>query len=196
MKKVSYKPLLERFNIPRPTLIEWEKLPKNDDKNWRTGHIAYLREQIDVENGTKDELKKKVILPNELFLICAHLFLTYTKSTPTKDEFKKSFKNFLLNPKKSIEYQHNFAKRIWKDDSDERYKDYQKVMLLIDELTCFQYYLLIRLCLKYNMNFFNNENLICSEGLEGKTWQELHMYDREFSLKKIEDYFKHEKIIF
>jgi hypothetical protein len=196
MKKVSYKLLLERFNIPRPTLIEWEKLPKGDDKNWRTKHIVYLREQLDIEAETKNELKKKVILPNELFLICAYLFLTYTKIVLTKDDFKRLFKEFLLNPKKSIEYQHDFAKRIWKDDKDNRYDDYQKIMLLMDELTSFQYYLLIRLCLRFNMKFFNNENFICSEGLEGKTWQELYMYDKEFSLRKIEDFFKKENVIF
>jgi hypothetical protein len=196
MKKVSYKPLLERFNIPRPTLIEWEKLPKGDDKNWRTKHIAYLREQIEIEAGTKEELRKKAILLNELFLLCSYLFLTCTKNVIAKDEFKKSFKEFLLNPKKSVEYQHDFAKRIWKDESNGKYDDYQKTMLLIDELTSFQYYLLIRLCLQFNTKFFNNENLICSKGLEGKTWQELYMYDKEFSLRKIEDYFKREGVIF
>ncbi|MDR0579501.1 MAG: hypothetical protein LBG21_02750 [Campylobacteraceae bacterium] len=196
MKKISYKPLLDRFNIPRPTLIEWEKLPKNDDKNWRAKHIEYLREQIDVENQTKEELKKRVIFPSELFLLCSHLFLLSIKSIIPKYEFKKSFKEFLLNPKKSVEYQHDFAKRIWKDDKDNRYDDYQKIMLLVDELTSFQYYLLIRLCLQFNTKFFNNENLTCSKGLDGKTWQELHTYDKEFSLRKIEDFFRKEEIIF
>jgi hypothetical protein len=196
MKKVSYKPLLERFNIPRPTLIEWEKLPKNDDKNWRAKHIEYLREQVDIETETKEELKKRVISSSELFLLCSYLFLTCTKSVISRYEFKKSFKEFLLSPKKGVEYQHDFAKRIWKDDGDDRYGDYQKTMLLIDELTSFQYYFLIRICLRFNIKFFDNENLICSKGLEGKTWQELYIYDKEFSLKKIEDYFRKEGVVF
>jgi hypothetical protein len=196
VKKTTYKPLLERFNIPRPTLIEWEKLSKSDDKNWRSAHIKYLREQIEIESKTKNEISQKVILPSELFLICTYLFLTCTKSVPPKDEFKKSFKEFLLNHKKSIEYQHDFAKRIWKESGDNRYDDYQKTMLLIDELTVSQYYLLMRLCIRFNMKFFNNENLVCSKGLEGKTWQELYTYDKEFSLRKIEDFFRKEEIIF
>ncbi|MDR3346304.1 MAG: hypothetical protein LBS73_03920 [Campylobacteraceae bacterium] len=190
MKRASYKPLLDRFNIPRPTLIEWQKCPKGDSKNWRAGHIEYLREQVEVENDTKEELKGKAILANELFLICVYLFLTCTKSIPTKAEFKKSFKDFLLNPPKSIEYQHDFAKRIWKGDNENQYKDYQKTALLLDELTSFQYYLLTRLAINFNAKLFNNEHLLCSRGLDGKTWQELYMYDKEFSLKKIEEYFK------
>ena len=190
MKRVSYKPLLDRFNIPRPTLIEWQKCPKGDEKNWRFKHIEYLREQIDAENETKEELRKKAILPNELFLICVYLFLSCIQNTPIKPVFKKQFKDFLLNPKKSIEHQHDFAKRIWKDDDNDRYRDYQKTMLLLDELTAFQYYFLIRASIGFNAKLFNNEHLKCSKGLDGKTWQELYTYDKEFSLKNIEEYFK------
>jgi hypothetical protein len=194
MKRVSYKPLCERFHIPRPTLIEWQKQPKTDEKNWRAKHIEYLREQIDAEYETKRELREKAILPEDLFLICAYLFLTCTKSAPKKQEFKKALKEFLLYPKKSVEFQHEFAKRIWKDGEDTN-NGYLNSMLLIDSLNAFQYYVLVRAALDFNLRLFNNDNLNCSEGLKGKTWQELYMYDKEFSLKKIADFFKNAGIL-
>ncbi|MDR2100542.1 MAG: hypothetical protein LBP40_06940 [Campylobacteraceae bacterium] len=189
MKRVSYKPILERFNIPRPTLIEWQKCLNGNEKNWRTKHIEYLREQIDAENETKKELCKKVIFVEELFLICVYLFLTGTKSVPTRENFKKGIKEFLLYPKKSIEFQHDFAKRIWKDDENV-YNDCMKSLFLADSLSIFQYYVLIRAALDFNLRLFNNENLACYGGIKGKTWQEIYMYDKEFSLKNIADYFK------
>jgi hypothetical protein len=190
MKRASYKPILERFNIPRPTLIEWQKCSNNsDDKNWRAKHIEYLREQIDAEEETKKELREKAILVEELFLICVYLFLTCTKNVPKKHEFKQGMKEFLLYPKKSIELQHEFAKRIWKED-EETHNSCLKSLLLIDGLSIFQYYVLIRAALVFNLRLFNNENLACYEGLKGKTWQELYMYNKEFSLKNIADYFK------
>ncbi|MDR2635855.1 MAG: hypothetical protein LBC08_03370 [Campylobacteraceae bacterium] len=189
MKRVSYKPLCERFHIPRPTLIEWQKQSKNDEKNWRSQHIEYLREQIDAEEETKKELSEKAILVEELFLICVYLFLTCTKSIPQKQDFKRGIKEFLLYPKKSMELQHEFAKRIWKED-EETNNSYLKNLLLIDSLSIFQYHVLIRAVLEFNLRLFNNEHLNCNEGLKGKTWQELYTYDKEFSLKNITDYFK------
>ncbi|MDR1975644.1 MAG: hypothetical protein LBQ18_01485 [Campylobacteraceae bacterium] len=189
MKRVSYKPLCERFNIPRPTLIEWQKQPKGDEKNWRANHIEYLREQIDAEEETKKELRAKAILPEELFLICAYLFLTCTEETPKKQEFKRGFKEFLLYPQKSVEFQHEFAKRIWKE-GDDAHNGYLSSMLLIDNLTIFQYYILVRAVLDFNLRLVNNDNLTYREGLKGKTWQELYMYDKELSLKNIAEYFK------
>lgn len=32
--QTSYKPLVERYDIPRPTLIEWQKRAEQKD-NWR-----------------------------------------------------------------------------------------------------------------------------------------------------------------
>ncbi|MDR1614279.1 MAG: hypothetical protein LBS26_01790 [Campylobacteraceae bacterium] len=190
MKRVSYKPILERFNIPRPTLIEWQKCSNSgDNKNWRTKHIEYLREQIDAEEETKKELQEKAILVEELFLICVYLFLTCTRKIPKKQDFKQGIKEFLLYPKKSIELQHEFAKRIWKEEEDTN-NSYLKNLLLMDSLSTFQYHVLIRSALDFNLRLFNNENLACYEGLKGKTWQELYMYNKEFSLKNIADYFK------
>ncbi|MDR1008564.1 MAG: hypothetical protein LBL65_08430 [Campylobacteraceae bacterium] len=194
MKRVSYKPLCERFHIPRPTLIEWQKQPISDEKNWRAKHIEYLREQIDAENETKRELREKAILPEELFLICVYLFLTCTKSVPKKQEFKKNLKEFLLYPKKSVEFQHEFAKRIWKEGEDVN-NGYLNSILLADSLSVFQYYVLMRAALDFNLRLFNNEHLNCDEGLKGKTWQELYMYDKEFSLKNITNFFKNMGIL-
>ncbi|MDR2081329.1 MAG: hypothetical protein LBP54_05530 [Campylobacteraceae bacterium] len=189
MKRVSYKPILERFNIPRPTLIEWQRCSDTHEKNWRAGHIEYLREQIDAEDETKKELREKAILPEELFLVCVYLFLTNTKSVPKKEDFKKGIKEFLLYPEKSIEFQHEFAKRIWKE-GESIHEMCFKSLFLADSLSVFQYYVLMRSALDFNLRLFNNENLFCNGGIKGKTWQELYMYDKEFSLKNIADYFK------
>ena len=40
--RFSYKKLVDRFLIPRPTLIEWQKRAKKDKRNWRVHHLNYL----------------------------------------------------------------------------------------------------------------------------------------------------------
>jgi hypothetical protein len=187
MERVSYKPLLERFSIPRPTLIEWQKCAES---NWRSRHIEYLREQLGAESATREELRAKGLDTQELFLVCVFLFLTCTNGVINKPEFKRQFKNFLINQPKSIEHQHDFAKRIWKESPDERAAECAKVTLMIDSLSAFQYYILVRMALGFNAKLFTSDHLSPTHGLDGKTWQEMHMYDREFSLKSIGEYFE------
>ncbi|MDR0467282.1 MAG: hypothetical protein LBG67_00335 [Campylobacteraceae bacterium] len=200
MIRQVFQPLVNRFCIPRPTLVEWQKCIKNEKlKNWRATHLEYLREQVEVENQTKLELSQKGVLVDDLFSICVYLFLNNKRSVPTKDNFMREFRHFMLHPENSIEYQHDFAKRIWKeevvDERKIRVGEYFNILKLIDTLTSFQYYVLLRVALKFVFEIYENENMMCKKGLIGKTWQELHMYDKAFSHKKLESYFKYEKIL-
>lgn len=195
-----FQPLVKKFGIPRPTLIEWQKCIKEEKlQNWRATHLEYLREQIEVENETKIELSQKGILVEDLFSICIYIFLTSKRSVPTKDEFKRDFRRFMIYPKNSIEYQHDFAKKIWKEEEIDgkkvRIGEYHNVLKFLDTLTSFQYYILLRIVLKFVFRIYENENMMCKEGIIGKTWQELHMYDKIFSYENIKNYFKSEKII-
>ena len=65
--QTSYKPLVERYDIPRPTLIEWQKRAEQKD-NWRVKHLAYLRMQLSVEKETYDEIKSFAPCIEDLFL--------------------------------------------------------------------------------------------------------------------------------
>lgn len=195
-----FQPLVERFKIPRPTLIEWQKhIKKEKLNNWRASHLTYLREQIDAEIMTKQELLNKGILLEDLFSIGVYLFLTNKKSVQKREEFKRDFRHFMLYPEVSIEYQHDFAKKIWRentiDGTSVRAGEYINVFKLIDTLTTFQYYVLLRTILGFVYQLYENENMMCKSGLIGKTWQELYMYDKAFSYKNIETYFKSEGII-
>lgn len=195
-----FQPLVKKFGIPRPTLIEWQKCIKEKKlQNWRALHLEYLREQVEVEKLTKEELLQKGILVEDLFDICVYLFLTNKKSVPLKNDFKKEFRHFMLYPEKSIEYQHDFAKKIWKDETVDgraiKVGEYYNVLKFLDTLTSFQYYVLLRTALGFVFKLYENENMMCKKGLVGKTWQELHMYDKAFSHKNLESYFKSEGIL-
>lgn len=72
--QTSYKPLVERYDIPRPTLIEWQKRAEQD--NWRVKHLAYLRMQLSVEKETYDEIKSFAPCIEDLFLFSIYLFFS------------------------------------------------------------------------------------------------------------------------
>lgn len=74
--RFSYKVLVERFSIPRPTLIEWQKRAKVDKDNWRVKHLEYLRHQVELENLTKQEIKQMPLNIEDIFLISVYLFLS------------------------------------------------------------------------------------------------------------------------
>ena len=65
----SYKPLVERFDIPRPTLIEWQKRAEVEGDNWRVRHLAYLRQQLWVEQETYKEIQHLAPCTEDLFIL-------------------------------------------------------------------------------------------------------------------------------
>ena len=87
--RFSYKKLVDRFLIPRPTLIEWQKRVKKDKQNWRVKHLNYLREQLDIEELTLEELKSKPILVEDIFLIAVFMFFDAKYDYMDRDNFKK-----------------------------------------------------------------------------------------------------------
>lgn len=191
--RFSYKKLVDRFFIPRPTLIEWQKRTKLDKKNWRVKHLNYLREQVDVEELTLLELKAKPILPEDIFLISVFLFFDSKYDYMNRDNFKKDLRSFAYSNRKSVEYRHEFALKIWSielnDDTGRRIANYHNLIELLDSFTAAQFALFIREIKIFLFKIQEKIEPSHTDLLDGLSWQELHMYDKAFSDKAIKKYF-------
>ena len=197
--RFSYKKLVDRFLIPRPTLIEWQKRVKKDKQNWRVNHLNYLREQLDIEELTLQELKSKPILVEDIFLISVFLFFDANYNYMNRDNFKKELRDFAYSNRKSVEYRHEFALKIWSielnDDSGRRIANYQSLMDILESLTAAQFALFIRKIKQFLLKVEEKLEPSHTDLLDGITWQELHMYDKAFSDKSIKKYFEELGII-
>jgi hypothetical protein len=204
--RFSYKKLVDRFFIPRPTLIEWQKRVKKDKQNWRVNHLNYLREQLDIEELTLKELKEKPILVDDIFLISVFLFFYAKYDFMDRDNFKKELREFAYANRKNVEYRHDFALKIWSvelnDDSGRRVANYQPLLNLLDTLTAAQFALFIRKIKQFLLKIEDKLKPTHTDLLDGITWQELHMYDKAFSDNEIKNYFEelglisHQKSLF
>ncbi len=191
--RFSYKPIVQRFDIPRPTLIEWKKRAKKEPNNWRVKHLEYLQNQVILEEETIKELSKLSINYEEIFLFSAAIYMCPIKNFLPKQQFKKALKDFAYTIHDSVEFRHDFAKDIWSiklnDGSDRRIADYYRVFDLLEQLNAFQYFVLFNKI----VNFVNNVRLKIdigySDGFVGKTWQELYSLQKEFSRNSIEEKF-------
>ncbi len=193
--RFSYKPLVDKFKIPRPTLIEWHKRAKNEPNNWRVGHLEFLQNQIIVEKEALIELANIGMNYNEIFIFSICLYLEDKDSFIYKTEFKSLLKEFAFTQHNSLEYRHDFAREIWNiklEDGSDRYKaDYMRVYNLIDRLTSYQYYTLFMQIVDFIEKIRKKVDLGYSEGFKGKTWQELYSLQKEFSKKSIKTQFLH-----
>jgi len=192
--RFSYKKLVSRFSIPRPTLIEWQKRTKTDKQNWRVKHLNYLREQLDIEELTLSELKLKPILVEDIFLISVFLFF-YTKyDYMNRESFKKELKSFAYGKRDSVEYKHDFVQKIWSielhDNSGRKIANYQPLIDLLDSLTAGQFALFIRTIKQFLIQIEEKLQPSHTDLLDGITWQELYMYDKSFSDNAIKKYFE------
>ena len=195
----SYKPLVERFDIPRPTLIEWQKRAEVEGENWRVRHLAYLRRQLWVEQETYKEIRRLAPCAEDLFILSIYFFFHSIETMPEPEELRKGLREFSLHVRNGVEYQHEFAQRIWSlrigDDSNKRIVNYHRIFDLIDRFSAAQYALLIENILLVLTHIKNRYSIATTTLLEGKTWQELYMYDKAFSLKAIEEFFKKRGIL-
>ncbi len=195
----SYKPLVERFDIPRPTLIEWQKRSEVEGNNWRVRHLAYLRQQLWVEQETYKEIQHLAPCTEDLFILSVYFFFHSIETLPSPDELRRGLREFALHVKSGVEYQHEFAQRIWSlrigDDSNRRIVNYHRIFDLFTRFSAAQYALLIENVLLFLKNVKKRYGISTTTCLEGKTWQELYTYDRAFSNKAIEEFFKKQGIL-
>ena len=204
--RFSYKKLVDRYLIPRPTLIEWQKRAKKDKQNWRVNHLNYLREQLDIEELTLNELKTKPILVEDIFLISVFLFFDPKYDYMNRENFKKELRAFAYSNRKSVEYRHEFAQKIWSielnDDSGSRVANYYSLIDILDSFTASQFALFIRKIKQFLEKIEEKLQPSHTDLLDGITWQELHMYDKAFSDKAIKKHFEdlgiigHQKSLF
>jgi hypothetical protein len=204
--RFSYKKLVDRFFIPRPTLIEWQKRAKKDKDNWRVNHLNYLREQLDIEEQTLKELKSKPILVEDIFLVSVFLFFDAKYNYMDRDNFKKELRAFAYANRTSVEYRHDFALKIWSvplnDDSGRRIANYSSLIDVLDSLTAAQFAVFIRKIKQFLFKIEEKLEPSHTDLLDGITWQELHMYDKAFSDKAIKKFFEdlgiidHQKSLF
>lgn len=191
--RFSYKKVVSRFLIPRPTLIEWQKKTKDDKTNWRVMHLDYLREQIILEELTREELRSKPIGVSDIFLLSVYLFLTKNRDFIDQDKFKKNLRSFALQGHESVEYRHDFAQKIWAialdDGSNRKIADYHRVIDLLELLSAAQYALLMRTIIDFTEETREKIKPTMTHMLDGLTWQEIYMYDKAFSDKNILKYF-------
>ena len=196
--QISYKPLVERFSIPRPTLIEWQKRA-GETENWRVKHLAYLRMQLLVEQETCVEIKKHAPCAEDLFLLCMYLFFYNVDQFMPKETLMQSFRAFALEIRGGVEYQHAFAGRIWSlrmgEESSKKMVNYYRLFDLLKTMTAAQYALLFCAAMEFVWMTKIKHNIETKAFLEGKTWQELFMYDKAFSLKTIETFFKNKGML-
>jgi hypothetical protein len=197
--RFAYKKLVDRFLIPRPTLIEWQKRVKKDKQNWRVNHLNYLREQLDIEELTLLELKSKPILVEDIFLISVFLFFDAKYDYMNRENFKKELRAFAYSNRKSVEYRHEFALKIWSielnDDTGRRVANYQSLVDILDSLTAAQFATFIRKIKQFLIKIEEKLEPSHTDLLDGITWQELHMYDKAFSDKAIKKHFEELGII-
>ncbi|NOX14559.1 MAG: hypothetical protein GXP61_00700 [Epsilonproteobacteria bacterium] len=191
--RFSYKPIVERFNIPRPTLIEWKKRIKTEPRNWRVKHLRYLQNQVLLEAETINELSLIGIKEEEIFIFSSCLYLEGKRKFMPLNEFKKLLKEFAYTKQNSVEFRHNFAKEIWNieldDGSGRQIADYYKLFDLLDKLTLFQYFVLFTMVSDFVEDIAQKIDMGERFGLIGKTWQELHSLSKEFSQQSIKSKF-------
>lgn len=194
--RIAYKPLVERYDIPRPTLIEWQKKSQENSSNWRTKHLQYLRDQLAIEEETINEINQKGIHLEEAFLWLAFLFFEAAHRPLPKTDFASKLRHFAFVRDYGVEYQHPFAKRIWSeqviDGVTQRIAPYVSLVELSERLTAAQYYCLQSLLLKVLSSIRKKVNLHTRPKMNGSTWQELHTYDKAFQIsyikKELEQY--------
>ena len=191
---ISYKPLVERFHIPRPTLIEWQKRAGDEEDNWRVKHLEYLRVQLLVEKETLLEIQKHAICAEDLFILSVYLFFHNIKGYIPKNELRRGLREFALQMRTGVEYQHDFAQRIWSlratEDSSRKIINYCRVFDLLDKMNAAQYALFLGYVIDFVMMTKEKYKIETKTFLSGKTWQELFTYDKAFSIKAIEEYFQ------
>jgi hypothetical protein len=197
--RFSYKSLVDRFLIPRPTLIEWQKRVKIDKDNWRVKHLQYLRDQIIIEEQTKNEIKSLPINTEDIFLICVFLFFHPKFEYLDKSKLKKGLREFGHISRTTIEYKHDFAKKIWsielEDGTKRKISNYHRTFDILDSMSAAQYGIFINSALDF-IDIINKKiNPSKTDILDGLSWQELHMYDKYFNDKAIEKYFLAQGII-
>jgi len=196
---ISYKPLVERFDIPRPTLIEWQKRAEVEGDNWRVRHLSYLRTQLWVEEETLKEIRRFSPCSEDLFILCVYFFFHNITTFIPPQPLRKGLREFSLHLRTGVEYQHEFAQRIWSlrvgDDSNRCIVNYHRVFDLLDKLSSAQYALVIETLLLFLKSVKKRYSIGTKTVLEGKTWQELYMYDKAFSLKAIEEFFQKKGIL-
>lgn len=196
---ISYKPLVERFDIPRPTLIEWQKRVEEDSENWRVRHLNYLRTQLWVEHETYKEIRQLAPCSEDLFILSVYCFFYNINTLITPQELRTGLREFALQIRNGVEYQHEFAQRIWSlrvgDDSNRRIVNYHRIFDLLNRFSAAQYALLVEAIFAFLHNVKKRYSISTTTCLEGKTWQELYMYDKAFSIKAIEEFFKKRGIL-
>lgn len=196
---ISYKPLVERFDIPRPTLIEWQKRAEVEGDNWRVRHLAYLRQQLWVEQETYKEIRHLAPCSEDLFILSIYFLFYSIETMPQPEELRKGLREFALHVRNGVEYQHEFAQRIWSlrigNDSNRRIVNYYRIFDLLERFNAAQYALLMENILLFLAHIKKRYIISTTTFLEGKTWQELYMYDKAFSLKAIEEFFKKRGIL-
>jgi len=198
--RFSYKKLVDRFLIPRPTLIEWQKKAKDDKKNWRVKHLDYLREQLEIEEKTLLEIQAKPVCVEDIFLIIVFIF--FNKNTNYLDEnfLKIGLRTFGFINREGVNYQHEFAQRIWSitinDGSKRKISNYYNSVDIINVMTASQYALFIRTIISFVEEVEEKIKPSYTNLLDGLTWQELHTYNKAFSNKAITKYFLNKGILF
>ncbi|MBN2964168.1 hypothetical protein JWV37_05205 [Sulfurospirillum sp. T05] len=198
--RIAYKPLVERYNIPRPTLIEWQKKAEDKTPNWRTKHLQYLREQLEIEEETIGEINQKGILLEEYFLWVTFLFFEHAKHPLPKSTFAQKLRKFSFVNEFGVEYQHPYAKRIWLEvDMDgrmQRVAPYVSLVEVSERLTAAQYYCVQTILLRILDAIRQKLNTNVKPKLIGSTWQELHMYDKAFSVETLKKALAQENLSF
>ena len=191
--RFSYKPIVDKFNIPRPTLIEWKKRVKSEPDNWRVKHLSFLQNQITVEEETLKELFEKGIVYEEIFILSVCVYLENIRAFMSKARLRELLKDFAYVKQNSIEFRHDFAKEIWNikldDESGRCIADYTRAFNLLNSLSSFQYYVLFMRIIDFTQTIREKIDMGFSKGIIGKTWQELHSLQREFSKKSISLHF-------
>jgi len=189
MMRIAYKPLVERYDIPRPTLIEWQKKSQENSSNWRTKHLQYLRDQLIIEEETIGEINQKGIHLEESFLWLVFLFFEGVHRPLSKADFARKLRHFALVRDYGVEFQHPFAKRIWSEQSIDgvtyHIAPYVSLVELSERLTSAQYYCLQSLLLKVLSKIRKKINMPGEPKMSGSTWQELHTYEKAFQMSTI-----------
>ena len=195
----SYKPLVERFFIPRPTLIEWQKRAEGEKDNWRVKHLEYLRVQLLVEKETLQEIRHYALCAEDLFILSVYIFFHNINHHISKDKLRQGLREFALHVRSGVEYQHEFAQRIWSlrvgDESNKKIVNYYRAFDVLDRLSAAQYALLISYVIDFVKITKKKYKIETKTFLEGKTWQELFTYDKAFSIKAIEEYFGSKELL-
>ena len=187
--RIAYKPLVERYDIPRPTLIEGQKKAQEKSSNWRTKHLQYLRDQLMIEEETIGEINQKGIHLEEAFLWLVFLFFEGIHRPLPKADFASKLRHFAFVRDYGVEYQHPFAKRIWSektiDGVTHRIASYVSLIELSERLTAAQYYCLQSILLKVLAPIRKKINSSNRPKMAGCTWQELHTFDKAFQMSTI-----------